>query len=855
MKTLKQILIAAALIISYQAGAQSAADIETARSVAKMYGYSDSEIDAVLGHDIVGTTASEPTANTVNVTETNIQSPVVTELRPIKAAPAQGRGSDAIYGHDYFISSGLGQITSYNAPAPASYVLGPGDEVIVDIWGATVSHVVATIQMDGSISLSDLGPVYLAGMNLKSAEASLKSQLSRIYSGLADGAQDTFLRLSVGKMKGVVINISGEVVTPGAYTLPSLASIPSAIYTAGGVSETGSVRNITLYRRGKKQATFDLYQFLLGGKVDENLRLQDGDVLYVEPYNSIASINGSVMRPMRYEFKAGETVSDLIKFAGGFSTRAQRSNVHISRQGIKSNKDFDLESAQFASFKLEDGDAISVRSFRSDNENSVNITGPVKFPGTYAIGDKIRDVASLISAAGGLVEGAYTGYGQINRLDPDRQPTFLTFDLSKVLSGETRIALQREDNVVVYNHNDFVANQSVSISGAVTTPGVYSFRTGMTIAELINQAGGLRQDAYLARAIVSHLSKEGQPVTAPFNVSDVLSGATDMVLMRDDNVHIYGIGELKSIQRVSILGEVNAPGSYVFREGMTLRSLIDLAMGYTDGVDLTNVQISSRGGRERGTVVTINLETNPEQLDRLLLPSDIVSFRRLTYYREQISVNVNGEVISPGNYVVDKAEVRISDVMSRTGGFTEEAYPHGAKLIRVLTQEEIERQRLAVEIAAHDLDKNSVIDLSALADRYVIGIDLEEAIAHPGSYADVVLRSGDIIEVPQINNTVKISGGILYPNTVAYDKSLSWRGYVKQAGGFTKTARRGKTFAIYMNGKVARGGGIHEEPGMEIVVPEKTEKEKKELNIAEIAALTSSTTSLATLIAALGSIF
>ena len=849
MRRFSSILLGLALAaaVSVPVGAQTAEELETVRKVARQMGYSESDINSVLGSAPISTTSSlnpEPTMATTG--GANTPEPTIIALEQLVSPPAT-TSADPIYGHDYFISAGVGTITSYNAPAPSSYVLGPGDEVVVDIWGATTSNVVATIQNDGCITIGDLGPVCLAGMSLSRAESSLKAQLTRIYAGLADDRGDTFVRLSVGKMKGVVINVSGEVVTPGAYTLPALASLPSAIYMAGGVTETGSVRNITLYRKGKKVGTFDLYEYLFDGKMNQNLRLQDGDVIHVEPYGSIARISGSVMRPMRYEFREGETVADLVRYSGGFTTGAQKNEVHISRQGVKSNRDFDIESARFASFTLEDGDAVSVRTYRSTNENSVTVTGPVKYPGTYAISSDIRDVASLVKAAGGLIEGAFTGYGQINRIDKDRQPTFVTFDLAEVLAGKKSIALQREDNVVIYHTDDFIANQSVRISGAVNAPGIYSFHTGMTASELISAAGGLSAGAYLARAVISHESQNGEPVTAPFNVSD----AGSVILMRNDDVRIYSIGELKPTSTVSISGEVNAPGSYAFREGMTLRNLVELAMGFTDGVDMTNVQIVSRGGRNRGTVQTLNLEETPEYNELALHPYDAVSFRRLTYFREQISVEVSGEVLSPGSYVVDKPEVRISDVMARTGGFTDEAYPHGAKLVRVLTEEEIVRQRTAVMIANQTLDEHSSINLATLTDRYTIGIDLEKALSNPGSVSDVILRSGDIIEVPQMNNTVKISGRVLYPNTVAYDKNLGWKGYVSQAGGFAKRAIRRKSYAVYMNGKVAKGSGIYTEPGMEIIVPEKLLSESQKLSPVEIATIATSTTSVATLVATL----
>jgi len=848
IKKISLIAVCAMTFASVGAVAQTQEEMATARKVAKQLGYSDRDIDQVLGSEAITTTSTlAPQEAVIIPTAAPEAQKIVLPAAITPAALAASAGSDAIYGHDYFISAGVGTVTSYNAPAPSSYVLGPGDEVIVDIWGATVSHVASTIQNDGSILMADLGPVYLAGMTLEKAEKSLKSQLSRIYAGLSEDRGDTFASLSIGKMKGIIVNVSGEVATPGAYNIPSLASLPSAIYSAGGISGTGSVRDIALFRKGKKVASFDLYEFLFDGQLDQNLRLQDGDVIKVEPYKNVAKINGNVMRSMRYEFKEGETIADLIRFAGGFTTGAQKSGVHISRRDIVANKDFDLDANQFSKFQLLDGDVVSVRGYNSFNENSVMLIGPVKFPGTYARSNDIYDVATLIKAAGGLVEGAFTGYGQINRLDQNRQATYLTFNLSDVLSGKTKVLLQREDRVVIYSHDDFITSQTVKITGAVVNPGQYSFSTGMSAADLIGAAGGLRADAYLARGIITHDSQSGQLVTAPFNVNE----SSAVILVRSDAVHIYSINEMKMEATVSILGEVNAPGSFVFRSGMTIKDLVDLAMGFTDGVDMTNVQLTTRGGRSRGTVETLNLESNPELINKALQPYDAVSFRRLTYFREMINVQVNGEVISPGNYVVDKAEVRISDVMARTGGFTDEAYPHGAKLIRVLSQEERDRQLQAVMIANQNLDKKLTINTATLADRFPIGIDIEEAIKNPGSTADVILRAGDIIEVPQMNNTVKITGGVLYPNTVAYDAKYSWRDYISQAGGFKKAARKGKTFAIYMNGKVADKAKIYVEPGMEIVVPEKTETEQQKLSPVEIASIASSTTSIATLIGTL----
>ncbi len=835
--------------IAVSASAQSTSEIAAARSMARAYGYSDSEINSMLNRN--GQNRGSATAAAPAVTAT--PEPEVTVLEPVKQAMPV-KQSD-IYGHSYLTSTGLSIIPSYNAPVPSAYVLGPGDDLMIDIWGATVSHVAATIGNDGSISVPDLGPVYLSGMTLGKAEKYLQEQLGRIYSGLADSNPDTFMKLSISKIKGVSINVSGEVPTPGLYSVPSLATIPSVIYMAGGVTEKGSVRNITLYRHGRKVADFDLYDFLFKGRFNENLRIQDGDVLNVSAYNCVASISGAVKRPMRYELKEGETIRDIIEYANGFNLDAQKATVNIYRRSISGNISIDVPESEFASFKLQDGDRVSVRTYRAQDQNTVSVFGPVKYPGAYALGDGISDLASLVKAAGGLVDGAYTGKGQLSRKDANRQPEFISFDLTQVLDGTRKIILQREDIITLYSHDDMNADRFVTISGAVAAPGVYSYSEGLSLRNIIRDAGGLTSDAYVANGQITREGSDGHPVIVPFDVKKVTDGSLQLTVLPGDAVRIYSIKELKKDAIITINGEVNAPGEYVYRDGMTLEELVALAHGCTQGVDLTNVEISSRGGRERGSVHTVNLEEDASLWNDELKPFDMISFRRLTYFRPQIAVTVDGEVMAPGTYVIDKAQVRLSDVMERVGGFTDSAYPHGAKLTRVLTEEEKERQKLAMEIAASKLEGKVVVDSVILEDRYNICINLERAMSNPGSGADVILRAGDIIDIPQMNNTVKISGGVQYPNVVAYDDRQAWSYYISQAGGYTKRARKNKVYAVYMNGQVARRGKIKPEPGMEIVIPERDASQERQMSPAEIASLASSTTSIASMVVVLLNMF
>ncbi|MCQ2149532.1 MAG: SLBB domain-containing protein [Bacteroidales bacterium] len=863
IKLLHRFIPALLSLVSLSLSAQTASEISAAKNIARSYGYSDKEINDIInrGSSYENTASQAPDYMSAPLMDTLFAGsrmlPVSDSLMVdmVKIERPVPVDSMEIYGHSYFSSPGLSVIPSYNAPVPEAYVLGPGDELVIDIWGATVSHVVSAIGIDGSISVPDLGLVYVSGMTVSNAERLLNEQLGRIYSGLSGSSPDTFMRLSLGRIKGVSVSVAGEVKIPGLYSIPSLATIPSVIFMAGGINEKGSVRSISVFRHGRKVADFDLYDFLFRGKFNENLRLQDGDVINVGAYRTVVSVGGAVMRPMRYELLEGETIQDVIVYADGFDLNAQRTGLHVHRKGVLGNRSFDVSEADFATFRLFNGDRVSIRSYNSNDLNSVTITGPVRFPGHYAIDGNVKDLASLIEFAGGVVEGTYTDRGMIRRLDEDRIPEVVTFNLAEVLSGKTEVRLEKEDSVFIFLKSDLVEKQTVTIEGHVRNPGTYAFSDGMTVGDLILQAQGVRGDVYSHRGQIRRISSEGVPVLEAFSVDDAVSGRNNVLLAREDTVRIYSFRELREDATVNVGGAVNAPGTFKYYERMTLEDLLLTAGGLSNGADMRNIQISTRGGRERGSVEIVDIENNPEMLTYGIQPYDVVSVRVLTYFRDQITITVNGEVISPGPYAFDDAEVRLSEVMSRVGGFSDAAYVHGATLTRVLTKEEKERQKIAVMIANQNLDEKTQFDTLLLTDRFKIGIDMNKALDNPGSAYDVTLRSGDIISVPVINNTVKVSGGVFYPNTVSYNPSFGWRDYVNMAGGFTKLARKGKIYAVYMNGNVAVGNKIKCEPGMELVIPERKKSEGARLTPVEIASIATSMTSLATLVTTLMKLF
>ena len=822
----KILLSAFIAIVSFSSvSAQSAAELAAAKSMARSYGYSDAEIEELMkknsgmqsGNNASSLQSRSRSQSTQQRSQSAQQRSQSTQprsqsadqqrsqtgaqqysqsdqqrLQSMQVSNSQVIGWDevndkpitsddvemllsewdpnyktehVIYGHDFFSSSGFDIIPSFNAPVPESYVLGPGDEVIIDIWGASTSSVIATIENDGSIPIEGLGPVFIAGQTVESAQSTLKAALSKIISDLGGSDPQSNLRVSVGEIKGVTVNVVGEVNMPGMYTLPSLSTIMSAIYMANGIKQTASVRNIKLYRSGQEVTTFDLYDFIFKGAYDENLRLQDNDIIAVEGAGKLVKVSGAVNRPMNYEMKDDQTLADVLEYALGFKYNAVTENIHLERISSSLGLAYDIDEGQYGSFQLENGDKITVKENRALFENRVTINGAVMYPGSYSIDDNISTVGALIKAAGGLLENAYKERGQINRMDEERRRVFVSFKIADILAG------------------------------------------------------------------------------------------SDISLVREDTVRIFTLDELKTYSSVRITGFVNNPGEFEFREGMTLGDIVLNAGGFKDGADLTKIEVASIGYRNIGEVHNYNLEENPEAIDVALKSYDVVSVRRQTYFRDPSVIELRGEVITPGTYVIDKIEVRLSDVFERAGGFTDEAYVKGSKLTRVLTAEEQENQRTAYEAALKNLGRGDSIDYSFLTDRYNVGVDLEKALKNPGSAADLVLRDGDIISVPQMNNVVRISGGVYVPTATSYDEKFKWKDYVSAAGGFTKQARKRKIYAIYMNGKIAtRGRHFKMEPGMEIVVPEKKLEENNRMSAAEIAAIASTTSSVATLIVALTSI-
>lgn len=773
-------------------GAQSQADIELARQLARSQGYTEQQIDEMLKRS-GGSKAAE--AQTVRVIDRNagisgIENGLAEygvsgtqETERIRRGPEVQETDTAVFGHGIFRNKNLTFIPSYNIPTPENYRLSSGDEVVIDVWGATVTNITAEITPEGSITIPDLGPVYINGQTVREAEKNIKDYLSKIYSGISDPTPNTFVKLALGKIRSVTVNVLGEVIRPGSYTLPSLSTVASALYLAGGPSRLGTIRNIKVYRRHVQVGVFDVYSFVETGNAGGDIRLEDNDVIMVGPYEGIVSVSGSVKRPMRYEMKAGETLEALLGYAGGLTDKGYVGGVHIDRTQGPKRESFDVDRKDFGTFEILDGDEVSVYPNPDRYRNRVEISGAVWRPGFYSISDTVQTVKGLIQASGGLREDAYLQKGYIERYGEKREKEQVSFNPGAVLLGGETVRLMPDDKVLIFSMDSLTPVQTVSVSGEV-------------------------------------------------------------------NVFPEGSGQWSQ--------------KYPYRKGMTLGDVILMAGGPRNGAALNNVEVARRIGNTAGrndsgkeslsdtiaVIMKFDLLRDASGADFQLEPFDAVFVRRSVQYKPQQTIRIEGEVTYPGNYVIEKNTVRLSDVIKRAEGVNKDAYVKGAKLTRILTREESTRLEIAMQIVRNSGLDTMKIDSLESGNRYYVGIDLEEALKHPGSFADVVLRDNDIITVPKLDNTVKISGGVYRPNTLAFDPRYKISRYISNAGGYSKGAVKRKMYMVHMNGSIARRGAkdFKVRPGTEIIVPMKDMSSRNRLSVAEVLGMVSSTASIAAMV-------
>ena len=693
------------------------------------------------------------------------------ESAPAEAPAKVNPLSEMVYGRNIFTNDKLSFEPDLNMATPQNYRLGPGDEIIIDIWGASEDIIRKEISPDGSINVPGLGVISLNGMNIADAKEYLKSELSKIYAD--EGNQ---IQVTLGNTRSIKVNVMGEVMVPGTYTLSAFASVFHALYSAGGVTDLGSLRNIKVARNGKTVAEVDVYEYIMQGKTSDDINLQEGDVVIVPTYDAIVKVEGKVKRPMKYEMKENETVSTLLKYAGFFAPNAYKNSVRVVRQEGREYSIATVERDNFGAFKLMDGDVVSADSIINRFSNKLEIKGAVYRPGIYEYCESINTVKKLLQQADGLLGDAFTNRAVLYRQRENLTSEVLPVDVKGILDGTAEdVELRKNDILFVPSIYDIKNIGNVYISGEVVKPGTYPYADNMTLEDIVITAGGLKDAASLVRVDISRRMKDN-----------------------------------KGTHAIDTVGQ-------------------NFSFGLKDGFIVDG---------EPGFV---------------LEPFDQVFVRRSPGYSEQKNVTVNGEVLYSGEYSLNYKNERLSSLISRAGGLTVFGYARGAKLTRVANDHEIKRMQNVIDMMRRELGESLANSLMLELDSvFTVGIDLEEAMKNPGGSADIVLREGDVISVPEMTSTVKINGAVMMPNTVTYQKGKKVSYYLDQAGGYSQNAKKTKKFIIYMNGEVTKVKSRSKkvEPGCEIVVPNKV----KQNRIGEVIGYATSFASLATMIASLANL-
>ena len=690
-----------------------------------------------------------------------------------------------VFGRDIFSNKNLSFEPLMNIATPQNYVLGAGDQVSVDIYGASQKSVDCTVSPDGDIVIEGYGPIRVGGLSVAAAKARLRATLGSRY-------QSSRINLSLGQTRTVSINVMGEVVKPGTYTLSAFASVFNALYMAGGTNDIGTLRNIKIYRNNRLVSVCDIYDYILNGKMTGNVRLHDGDVIIVGPYDCLVNITGKVKRPMYYEMKRNESLQTLLRYAGGFTGDAYKKAVRVNRKTGREYAVFNVDEFDMSAFRIADGDSVSVDSILPRYHNTVEIKGAVFRPGMYQLGDGINSVRSLVQHAEGLTEEAFTARAVMHRMKADRTLRVIPVDIQGIMEGRVAdIPLKENDVLFIPTKQTAMNEQTISIQGEVVYPGIYKYADNETLEDFVLQAGGLTDKASTVKVDVARR-----------------------------------VGNPKALTTDSIIAKTY---SFALKDGFVV-----------DG--------------EQGFV---------------LQPFDEVYVRKDPSYTVQQNVSIDGEVTFPGTYTLSHRQTRLTDLVKAAGGATNLAYIHGARLERRTNEAERKRMEAALQMQKEQLQqelmtlaasqtsgsalqqvgqqsKEEEIKKFQVPNTYPVGIELDKALADPNSDANIVLREGDRLILPQYTSTVKVNGAVMYPNTVSYIKGKGVGYYINASGGYSRNARKSGAYVIYMNGMVSKSSKAKVEPGCEIVVPSKI---KRRSSPSEILGIGSSMSSIAAMIA------
>lgn len=714
----------------------------------------------------------EQIVNTSEPAETEI-SRSTTETSTPRKTPKQTE--KRIFGDDLFNTTNLTFEPNLKIATPANYMLGPDDELVIDIYGYNEATYKLKVTPEGYIRIPIVGPVQVAGSTIEQAKRKIITQLRGIYSEISQG--NTSVNITLGAIRSIKIHIIGEVNTPGTYTLPSLATVFNALYASGGPNQNGSFRNIMIIRNGKPLANIDIYDFLMKGELKNNIRLNDQDVIKIPAYETRVELVGEIKRPAFYECKNGEPLSALIKYAGGYTDVAYKERIKVTRNTGKEKSVADIPNEMLSMFIPQTGDVFEIGKIISRYENRVIINGAVFRPGTYAL-EQGMTLSKLIKKADGLKEDAFTTRAIVYRLLEDNSTEIISVDLNEILNGSKDIELKREDMITINSKLALKEEYNIEIKGEVLNPGKYPYAENARVEDLIVAAGGLKENA--------------------------------------------------SRKKIEIARRFMNDGSVVSKESATI-------INYEVTEDLKNTK-------------DIHLE-----------PFDLITVYSIPGYSTQKTIRIEGEVNYPGVFAISSKTDKISDVLKRAGGANDFAFINGATLIRTKQLTEAEKIIRQQKIEALTKETKDTSRLQAIIDREVgslttiVGIDLKKVIDNPGSKYDLLVEDGDLISIPSVKQTVKVSGEVLYPVRIPYSQFKSCASYIRGSGGYSQRALKKRTYVVYANGSAKASKRFlfitfHPKikPGAEIIVP--TKQERQRTSVSEIVGIATSITTLMVLV-------
>ena len=714
-----------------------------------------------------------------------------------------------IFGYKLFHNRNLDFNPSLNIPTPQGYVIGGGDQMLIDVYGVSQQSYDLTVTPEGRILIPNVGVIQVGGSTIEAATVRIKSALSRIYSGLSGNNPNTFLEVRIGNIRSIKVSMVGELSMPGTYTLPSFATVFNGLFAAGGPNENGAFRNIQVYRDSRLVATVDIYAFLAKGDQSFNITLQDNDVVIVPPVQSRVEISGPVRREGYFEVKPGEHLTDLYVYTGGFLPNAYRERVTVRRIEDKDKKIFDVTRSEFDSFTPQDGDEILISESLTRFSNRVQIEGAVFRPGEYSLEEGNLTVKQLIEKAEGLRPEAFANRATIYRTNSDLTLGAESLDLEGILNGNSPdVTLKNEDLLFIPSRYDIQEELYVKISGEINTPGTYPYASSMTVGDLILRSGGFLESATnssieIARRIRNATSPGRIAEIITLNISQDLTlseAEKNLPLEAFDHVFIRRRPGFEREQLVKISGEVIYPGEFALAGA--------------------NERISDVVKRAGG-------------LTQFAYPKGANLIRRTIYYKG-VSEEKMREI------TLDEIRARLDPEKNRNGNEAENLLFERldkklAEIEAKRIEEELrqERARLNQFFRSDSVLLDSATNALRLKEQDLVGIDLEAILANPGGPEDLILQEGDIIQIPKQLQTVRMIGEVLLPTTTRYVRNQGLKGYISKAGGFTENARRSKTYVIYANGDARRTHSYlglkfypSLEPGAEIVVPEKPRRER-----------------------------